>query len=577
LDRQGVPWFVAPYPWRLPGAEESPQAYLADRMNRARDLAEYFRAARADIVVVNTAVIPEAVLAAALAGLPTVLHAHGLVSRALIEDLNTAAWRAAEDLSVTFADHVASPSAWTAEFFAFTHGLTADRTTVIPNVVAGLDDLEPTPPGEALVQLGTIESNKNQAMLLRALVRVKRDGRRLRASIIGDAVPAYRERLEHMIERYGLNGQVAIHKRTSDPDAVYRRSGIVVVTSRLESFSRVCVEAMAHGRPVVATRCGGPEGLIEDGRTGFLVDVDDHRALADRIERLLASPELRLRIGQAAREDAMARFSPAAVTPAYVELLERTLRTGGPRAPDWSTRQARALSLVGTGRTPVLRPPRPAPARRVKIKFPSNSSRGATALLPADGAAEALFTQMSAKIVGERKVRERLRPPPLGLLQIYRRRAGDLTPVIRDSWFAPWLQQGEPGDRIGLSDFIASGQSTTYVLRPEKDGFSGVDVAPWLLVGAWKPTDVVIGEILTADGARVLGAGMGVADPETGKDSLRLRFTPLTERPERVLLRLTGQTGADVLGLKLFERLRYEPLTRRMRKRDLLCNLLYDG
>jgi glycosyltransferase involved in cell wall biosynthesis len=62
------------------------------------------------------------------------------------------------------------------------------------------------------------------------------------------------------------------------------------------------LEAMAHGRAVVATPVGGIPGLVEDGRTGLLVPPGDGGALRAAIERLLADPELRRRLGNAARE-----------------------------------------------------------------------------------------------------------------------------------------------------------------------------------------------------------------------------------------------------------------------------------
>jgi glycosyltransferase involved in cell wall biosynthesis len=71
-----------------------------------------------------------------------------------------------------------------------------------------------------------------------------------------------------------------------DPTAVadaMRSSAVVVVPSRRETFSAVCVEAIAVGTPVVATRCGGPEEIV-DQSTGFLVPPEDPAALALAID-----------------------------------------------------------------------------------------------------------------------------------------------------------------------------------------------------------------------------------------------------------------------------------------------------
>jgi glycosyltransferase involved in cell wall biosynthesis len=83
---------------------------------------------------------------------------------------------------------------------------------------------------------------------------------------------------------------------------LYQRSAVVVLASQMEGLPNVVLEAMAHGKTVVATPVGGIPTVIEDGRTGFLVPVGDHVALRDAIERALSDPGLRRRVGQAARK-----------------------------------------------------------------------------------------------------------------------------------------------------------------------------------------------------------------------------------------------------------------------------------
>ncbi len=82
----------------------------------------------------------------------------------------------------------------------------------------------------------------------------------------------------------------------------YNRAAVVVVPSRSEGFGVVCAEAMAHGKAVVAGATGGLLGLVRDGETGLLVEPGNPKALRAAIDRLLADPELRERLGLAARE-----------------------------------------------------------------------------------------------------------------------------------------------------------------------------------------------------------------------------------------------------------------------------------
>ena len=96
----------------------------------------------------------------------------------------------------------------------------------------------------------------------------------------------------------------------------YERAAVVCCPSLREGFGVACLEAMAHGRPVVASAVGGLLDLVEDGVTGLLVPPGDPIALRAALERLLGDPALRERMGAAARERARERFSWAAATAA---------------------------------------------------------------------------------------------------------------------------------------------------------------------------------------------------------------------------------------------------------------------
>ena len=84
----------------------------------------------------------------------------------------------------------------------------------------------------------------------------------------------------------------------------YALADICVVPSRTETFGLVALEAQALGTPVVASAVGGLTEIIADGQTGFLVPERQSQAFADAIARLLDDPELRARMGAAARDRA---------------------------------------------------------------------------------------------------------------------------------------------------------------------------------------------------------------------------------------------------------------------------------
>lgn len=130
----------------------------------------------------------------------------------------------------------------------------------------------------------------------------------------------------------------------------FERAAIVVCPSRSEGFGVVCAEAMAHGKPVVASSVGGLVNLVEHERTGLLVPPQDPPALRAALERLLADGELRRLLGEAGREKIIAGYSWDKVVAETAAVYERALATlPEDRQPhavlDTSSRLAKASKL----------------------------------------------------------------------------------------------------------------------------------------------------------------------------------------------------------------------------------------
>jgi D-inositol-3-phosphate glycosyltransferase len=106
---------------------------------------------------------------------------------------------------------------------------------------------------------------------------------------------------------------------------LYERAAVVACPSHREGFGVVCAEAMAYGRPVVASAVGGLLDLVVDGETGLLVPPRDPAALRGALERLLADQAVRRRLGEAARKRARERFSWQTVTDATIAAYEEAL------------------------------------------------------------------------------------------------------------------------------------------------------------------------------------------------------------------------------------------------------------
>ncbi len=112
---------------------------------------------------------------------------------------------------------------------------------------------------------------------------------------------------------------------------------VFILPSQFEGLPMSVLEAMAAGKPVVATAVGGTPEVVVDGVTGFLVEPKRADQLAERLSRLIGDPELRLRMGAAGRARVMSHFSAEGMVRAteaiYADLVAGRRRRAGQRTP----------------------------------------------------------------------------------------------------------------------------------------------------------------------------------------------------------------------------------------------------
>jgi glycosyltransferase involved in cell wall biosynthesis len=104
---------------------------------------------------------------------------------------------------------------------------------------------------------------------------------------------------------------------------------ILVMPSRWEGFGLVAAEAMAAGLPIVATRVPALMEILQEHKTAMLVDREDSVGLAEALERLAGDAPLRQRLGEAARQDALARFRIEDTIAAHERLYLEIAGAGG--------------------------------------------------------------------------------------------------------------------------------------------------------------------------------------------------------------------------------------------------------
>ena len=115
--------------------------------------------------------------------------------------------------------------------------------------------------------------------------------------------------LQALAERRGVAARVRLLGHREDLPRVFEAADVFVLSSLFEGMSNVLMEAMAQGKPCVATAVGGVSELMVDGESGIVLPRSDAERIAATIERLMDAPDLAARLGNAARERMATRFS----------------------------------------------------------------------------------------------------------------------------------------------------------------------------------------------------------------------------------------------------------------------------
>ncbi|MGM9512866.1 glycosyltransferase [Roseateles sp. DB2] len=114
--------------------------------------------------------------------------------------------------------------------------------------------------------------------------------------------------LEAELARLGLGHRVLLAGHWDDMPALYRELDLLVSASHSEAMPLALMEAMASGLPVIATRVGGIPEIVQHGISGWLVAARDIEDIAERMRQMLGQPDLRQRMGTAARQDMVDRL-----------------------------------------------------------------------------------------------------------------------------------------------------------------------------------------------------------------------------------------------------------------------------
>jgi poly(glycerol-phosphate) alpha-glucosyltransferase len=150
-----------------------------------------------------------------------------------------------------------------------------------------------------VVMLARLNQQKQLSHAIRAFALVVEAVPTARLEIYGQGED--RAALQSQIDQLGLQASVTLPGYTSDPDGVYERAALSLLTSRYEGYPLVLLETLAHGCPVVSYDVKyGPREIIAQGENGYVVRAGSYRALARRVVEVLNDADLRRRLSEQA-------------------------------------------------------------------------------------------------------------------------------------------------------------------------------------------------------------------------------------------------------------------------------------
>lgn len=288
-------------------------------------LVRLYRKMSVDIVHANNYSI-EPLWAARLLKIPIVYHLHGFVSPTIGSSGRRNFERVETFVSIS---RVVTNAAVRA-------GIDRARIRDIPNFVGRTpDNTPPAMPTELAIGIfGRVTNWKGQKEFLRAALDVLQRFPRLKVYVVGDASdgdPKYFEECRAIARSSAFADQVEFTGLVTEVAVYYRKCTVVVHASiEPEPFGMVLIEAMAEGRPVVASTLGATSEIIDDGVEGYLVNPKDSNAMAERISTLLADPSLATEMGLRGHRKVVAHFNPTVAARRFERVYAEVAQTKVP-------------------------------------------------------------------------------------------------------------------------------------------------------------------------------------------------------------------------------------------------------
>jgi glycosyltransferase involved in cell wall biosynthesis len=192
--------------------------------------------------------------------------------------------------------------------------------SVIPNMLIPIQYEAEVSKEKIILAIGHLNRNKDFERLIKAYLPLVKTHPDWRLVIVGEGIEAYS--LQLLIDSEGANQQIEIIPPTNRIETLYAKSSIFALSSHLEGFPMVLVEAMSFGVPCVSFDIPtGPSDIIQEGVNGLLVPDGDEAAMKNALAQLMSNSHLCQEMGQYAKQS-VTRFSEEVIMAKWLKIIE---------------------------------------------------------------------------------------------------------------------------------------------------------------------------------------------------------------------------------------------------------------
>lgn len=308
--------------------------YCVEFLKSTNQLKRYIEKNDIHIIHNNTLAVFEGVYLSIAEKIPVIFHLHEMIEhpRILARIMYKIAIKGSSvvlGVSTALKEYVESLTGGESKIIVLHNGI-LDNATKIETAISLREEFGIPENAVVFSHIGRINAIKGQKDFVDALKKALEENDNIYGLLIGDAFSGQEWRIKELLE-YIDEQKVSEHVKyvgyRNDMSNIYKTTDVLVLSSiQYDSFPTVVLEAMSYSKPVIAYRCGGVVEMVEDGKTGYLVEQRNISALAYRIGEIGKKEEDRFNMGTAGREKFVKEFSIStfinAIEDIYFELLK---------------------------------------------------------------------------------------------------------------------------------------------------------------------------------------------------------------------------------------------------------------